>query len=371
MKKLHLNEMTCFVFTLFCLLFTAAGGLFAADDTPPPESPSGVRVAILGESFSDERDSMGFNEEIFGRLLRLISQKKPSAVIFAGDLALGLERKKGTSQVTYAPLENIPGPETDVYGDNWPSEGYFYDSQSYRKELEAFSGMWSKIFDEKIPFYPIVAKHEALGPGSAALFKDQFKVKNLASPDASELAYTVPIGGALFVVFSTARYDEAAKSVVEHEISPALLDWLEDVLEEASKKYNFVFVIGNEPAFSTTASSGNYRGYDKHATQRDAFWKILLNYHVTAYFCAHERLYDRTNRYGIWQIISGGAGAPLYKREFDKAFYHYLLLTIPDNPKQSPKVQVYDVHGTLNDEFELTSNRYPVYQLRISKSQHP
>ncbi len=42
------------------------------------------------------------------------------------------------------------------------------------------------------------------------------------------------------------------------------------------------------------------------------FWKLLVDYNVPAYFCGHEHLYSRQSVDGVFQIITGSAGAPVY-----------------------------------------------------------
>ncbi|MGZ3633615.1 MAG: hypothetical protein ACXU9U_01460 [Parachlamydiaceae bacterium] len=125
----------------------------------------------------------------------------------------------------------------------------------------------------------------------------------------------------------------------------------------------FSLIQKQSPSAGVTA---NFQGLDVHSSQRDLFWRILMKHKVTAYFCAQEHLYDRTNRQGVWQIISGGAGAPLYKWDFDKAFYHYVRLILPHQNQLLPKIQVFDIQGNFIDEIELAPSHYPVYQLRIS-----
>lgn len=93
------------------------------------------------------------------------------------------------------------------------------------------------------------------------------------------------------------------------------------------------------------------------------------NNRVVAYFCSHEHLYDRSFRDGVWQIISGGAGGPLNKKDILKAFYHFILLTIPSELGKFPVVQVIDIQGVVRDEFSLSPiPEQPIFQMRISQN---
>lgn len=319
--------------------------------------PRDTKVAILGSSQSADENSRGINKDVLARLLILAKEKKPSALFFMGDMALGVFKGEVG--------EKIPDTE-DNYGFNWRNEGYIYDSQAYQRQLDEFTAIIAETLGKQIPVYPVLGFHESLGRDAGALAKRQFDIRSQIDPAASPLAYSVGIKNSCFIVFSTTSYDPIHGRVSQHDLNPSLLDWIDSTLKDNSGKYDYYFAIGYEPAFSTSAAEGKYRGLDSVSEQRDRLWHILAENKVSAYFSTSEHLYDRTNRGGIWQIISGGAGAPLHKREFDKAFYHFLLLSIPEKKGRLPKVQVYDVQGSLNDAFELVPRQYPVYQLRIS-----
>jgi hypothetical protein len=212
----------------------------------------------------------------------------------------------------------------------------------------------------------VLGYYESVGEDSASLVKRQFNVRSQASPAASSLAYSVGIANAFFIIFSTTRYNPVDGGVIQHDLNPDLLEWIEGTLKDNRQKYDYFFAVSYEPAFSTTSVEGLYQGLDVYQSSRDKLWSILVENGVSAYFSTSEHLYDRTNRTGIWQIISGGAGSSLHKREFDRAFYHFLLLSIPHKKGMLPRVQVYDSQGSLNDAFDLVPRQYPLYQLRIS-----
>ena len=96
---------------------------------------------------------------------------------------------------------------------------------------------------------------------------------------------------------------------------------------------------------------GKPAGLDKYPEARDAFWETLQKNNVTAYICSHQHLYNSSKHGGVWQIISGGAGAPL-KKNYDDAFYHYLLMKIPLNGGP-PFVSIIDSEGRKRYEFSL------------------
>jgi hypothetical protein len=98
---------------------------------------------------------------------------------------------------------------------------------------------------------------------------------------------------------------------------------LEDAFERGVEH---IFVFGHEPAFpigghlddclpdvgwflKDTSDSSRLI----HIEERDRFWGMLETYDVDAYICGHEHNYGRQSVDGVYQIVSGGAGAPLYE----------------------------------------------------------
>jgi hypothetical protein len=65
-------------------------------------------------------------------------------------------------------------------------------------------------------------------------------------------------------------------------------------------------------------------------------------------FLGHEHMYLRKTVDGIPHIIAGGGGAPLYAKDEDGGFYHYVLVTV-DGEKVSG--EVVDVNGKVRDTF--------------------
>ena len=146
-----------------------------------------------------------------------------------------------------------------------------------------------------------------------------------------------------------------------HTFTPPMLAWLQGVLSQASKTYRYLFVVGNKPAFSLTATF-----FVPRSPGHLVFWKTLVNNNVLAYFASHEHFFDRSNRQGVWQVISGGGGASFRAGSLNKPFFHCLILTIPQQADQVPFVQVVDVNGTVSDEFELTPVSKVLYERHIS-----
>ncbi|UCC65115.1 MAG: phosphoesterase, partial [Anaerolineae bacterium] len=60
----------------------------------------------------------------------------------------------------------------------------------------------------------------------------------------------------------------------------------------------------------------------------EAFMTLMQEYGVSHVFAGHIHAYAEETRDGIHYIITGGAGAPLYRRDHPQAFYHYVRVTV-------------------------------------------
>lgn len=321
-----------------------------------------IRVAVLGGSSTEGDGSLSFNENVLQKLLNSIKGREPAAVFFTGDLTFGLVKNGGSS-----PSQDNDNELPKSYGNGWRESGYVYSNQGYQKQLNSFYQVEQNALG-KIPFYPSIGSHEAFGPDSVELVQRTFKIYGTANLGPGLLVYSLSIQNAYFVVVQTDYFDAASNQVIKNTIPSSVLDWLENDLKEKSSFYPFIFVFGSAPAFSTSATEGVFKGLDEHPDIRDRFWKILQDNNVLAYFCSHENLYDRTFRNNVWQVISGGAGSPLFNRAVKPAFYHYLLLSIPSELNVTPNIKVIDVNGDIIDTFDLTRTNTPIYQFRISET---
>lgn len=298
-------------------------------------------VGILGDSISDDHETNPINEDALAALFGILRSYQPDAVFFTGNLI-------GISKTARHPM------------------------QIFVKQLERFVALEKNELGFNIPFYPVMGNQDASIERSAQLFRVNFNLNSIPGIEPNQLVYTVAIGDAFFAVIATDYYDPISGKKIEHQITPAVLTWLDRELKAQSAYYRYLFVMGHEPAFSTTGVEGKYIGLDFDQEKRDDFWKILKSNNVLAYFCSHEHLYDRSFRDGVWQIISGGGGASLNKKGIVKAFYHALLLHVPTELGQLPEIKVIDIKGNVRDQFTLTpdTDHHPIYQMRISKNDY-
>lgn len=327
----------------------------------PEPAHGGEKVAFLGNSSNPFLEE-GFDPVVLGQLLDQIKLQKPKALFFTGNLIWSLQMPEDAPKE--AKVIQLP-PVYDKLGNVSYQPGGVYSAEKFKKRLERFSAVLKEHLGSEIPFYPILGESEAIGPDSVQIFLDHFPIPNSVVLETSQLVYTVTIGNAGFVAMSLPAYDKVKDAPLQQLVTAPLLQWLGKTLETESSKNSFLFAVGSVPAFSTGGAAGSYAGLDRDRDARTRFWQLLMRYKVLAYFCSNEALYDRTYRYGIWQVISGGAGA---ENDFDEdeelPFYHYLLLTIPERASRAPILQVFDIKGRKKDEETLTSQVPALYQFR-------
>jgi len=132
--------------------------------------------------------------------------------------------------------------------------------------------------------------------------------------------YSFDHKGSHFVVLNSEELGNRYKDT----ISPKQLKWLEEDLRKA-RDAQHIFVFLHKPLWAFENEQGHW-------------WKevhpILARYGVRAVFAGHWHQYTRyPDRDGVRYIVTGGAGAPLYKSP--GGFHHYLFVTV-----RGPEVRI-------------------------------
>ena len=181
-------------------------------------------------------------------------------------------------------------------------------------------------------FYPVYGNHEA-GARFPLLNLKVFQDKTW---------YALQRYGIYFIVLD---------SNLELDARSVQYEWLQTELKNSSLKKTPVIVMLHRPVFSV----GKY--YNGDAYLQDALVPLFEKYGVVAVFSAHDHNYQRFLYKGIYYIVSGGGGAPLYCRTGNNRYcqkfaqaYHFCTLSIRKNRLI---VDVYaDDHRRI-DEFKM------------------
>ncbi|MGE5680916.1 MAG: metallophosphoesterase family protein [Bacillota bacterium] len=215
------------------------------------------------------------------------------------------------------------------------------------RELKHWKEVMAPIYNNPKMVWPkiwaLTGNHELRTRFDEENFKKAFPDVFMNGPeDEKGLTYSFDFENSHFVFIATGRWyygdpkDTTDDKADWHYVKS--LDWLEkDLAATQQRQVKHIFVMGHESAFPI---GGHIRdglpnlGLNPPAMpldstrkwfldQRDRFWSLLSKNKVEAYICGHEHIYGRESVDGVYQIVSGSAGAPLY----------YLNSKYGDNPQ--------------------------------------
>jgi 3',5'-cyclic AMP phosphodiesterase CpdA len=98
------------------------------------------------------------------------------------------------------------------------------------------------------------------------------------------------------------------------------LAWLRDDLSTTDRPVKMVIL--HHPPFDPDGTDHIM------AFGNDEFMDLMVEQEVDYVFAGHIHAYAREERDGVVYVITGGAGAPLYRQGHPQAFYHYLRVTV-------------------------------------------
>jgi 3',5'-cyclic AMP phosphodiesterase CpdA len=203
--------------------------------------------------------------------------------------------------------------------------------------IEHWKRFWELSRNVTVPYFFTVGNHDAHVEvaGSEETYKAQVELPG------NELYYSFAAGNSLFVVLDSYIKGEDKKITGEQ------FKWLEQVLAASKQKTKFVFI--HHPLYPE-AAKGKHHGnsLDRYKEERDRLQALFVKNKVTMVFLGHEHYYLRKTIDGIPHIIAGGGGAPLYAKDEDGGFHHYVLVTV-DGDKVSG--EVVDLNGKVRDRF--------------------
>jgi 3',5'-cyclic-AMP phosphodiesterase len=203
--------------------------------------------------------------------------------------------------------------------------------------IEHWKRFWELSKSVVVPYFLTVGNHDihVEVAGSEDTYKAQVDLPG------NELYYSFVAGNSLFVVLDSYIKGE------DKRITGEQFKWLGQVLAASKQKHTFVFV--HHPLYPEKGK-GKHHGnsLDRYKEDRDRLQALFAKHQVTAVFMGHEHLYLRKTVDGIPHIIAGGGGAPLYAKDEDGGFHHYVYVTV-DGEKVSG--EVVDVNGKIRDRF--------------------
>ena len=214
-------------------------------------------------------------------------------------------------------------------------DGSWKDSENNKKQLLNWKKTMKMAYNSDNLIGPKIyvtpGNHEIRTKYDEDNFRAVFPNMHQNGPDDEKgLTYSFDFNGTHFVVLATDRWYYGDKEFDSddrtdwHKIRH--MDWLDNDLTNAIKMDSKrIFVFGHDMAFPIgghlrdgLGNLGRDFKYPPNIEQkenlekRDKFWKLLKDRNVSAYFCGHEHLYGRQSVDGVYQILAGSSGAPVY-----------------------------------------------------------
>ncbi len=216
--------------------------------------------------------------------------------------------------------------------------GDLLETPGDQKQWRSFWSV-SKLID--VPYFLTVGNHDIspFVPSSESIYREQVELPG------NELYYSFIAGNSLFVVLDSYLDGQ------EKKITGKQLAWLEGVLAKSDKKHIFVFL--HHPLY-TEFRKGRHWGdcLDKYPEDRDRLQALFVKAGVEMVFAGHEHFYQRKEVNGVEHIITGGAGAPLYAKDEEGGFNHFIQVTVDGG---RVRAEVIDRDGKVRDRFPVAA----------------
>ena len=176
-----------------------------------------------------------------------------------------------------------------------------------------------------IPMYPALGNHELRFDPEANHFFRYFVLPAGGTRRKRPVYYSFRYSNSLFIAIDgNSPYDGEQVAWVERTLNAA----------KAEAQIHHVFVFVHQPPYAVGAYCGSER------LQRKIVPLLLQQPKVRAVFAGHEHAYQHLERQGIRYFVSGGGGAPLYRRsqscnfeddmalQLFRAEHHYLRVQV-------------------------------------------
>jgi 3',5'-cyclic AMP phosphodiesterase CpdA len=183
-------------------------------------------------------------------------------------------------------------------------------------------------------FFPVLGNHEY----DSDYYFDNFELLN------NERWYSLDRSGIHFIVLDSNHGIPIGSDQYE---------WLEDDLESIGDDIDYTIVIFHHPPYS----SGPHWREGESMGLRDSIVPLFDQHGVDVVFNGHDHAYEKLKRNGIYYIVAGGGGAPLYsldeENEYSELYIktlHFCMMELEDGKLQ---ITVFDENSDEVDSFEV------------------
>jgi len=337
-----------------------------------------IRFAVLsdcrGALGGAESNVEGVNAAALKDLLNLAYARQAAFIIFPGDLVSGSSSDPLEMEQQFRSFKRVAEP----VGSRLP----IYEGMGNHDQ----TGFWIAGGTEQ-DYLP----RPALEAGEVLFAKHFVNPENGPLPAAPEIppyretVYSFDWGTAHFVMINSNYYQKGGgekaadlPGQLQGELRAEQLDWLEADLQAARERgQKHLFVFSHEPAFPNGGHAHDGMWWNGQRPEilaiRERFWKILCTHQVVAAFFGDEHNYSRTlidHRvdpefdFPVWQIVTGGGGAPYYSQDKSvpwadavKAFYPLTHLCLLDVDGEEVRLTVLSEAGLIIEQVDLTFTR--------------
>ncbi len=316
----------------------------------------------------------GVNADVLRRISLGVLMTKASFALIPGDLISGITddvHKAGLQLRSWKKAVAPAAHSVPFYTGMGNHDAEIYDEQTIEGKKVRVRKKGADLAEE-------IFRREMTNPTNGPQLPE-----NSNDPTYSENVYSFDYGNSHFVMlnddykvvaspFPSTMEGGSQDDREKGKIVGRQLEWLRRDLESASKRgQDNIFVFFHEAAFPNGGhvdDSMYHKGDKGYVEPRSEFWRVLCQHRVVAVFCGHEHNYSRTLidekvdrgfSFRIWQIITGGGGAPFHPQERTpwsesvKAFsarQHYCIVAVAG---QKVRIRVHDLSGNVVDDAEL------------------
>ncbi|MGB9629140.1 MAG: metallophosphoesterase family protein [Thermodesulfobacteriota bacterium] len=198
---------------------------------------------------------------------------------------------------------------------------------------------WQHFFDLSrsinLPFFPVVGNHDV----GTTLMGEEIYRKQFILPKGKTY-YSFLAGEWLFLVLDS---EEGRGRILNNQ-----LEWLKNILETSRSGFKWVFL--HRPLFLPSDSFKKGRAMDRYPIERDQLHHLFVNHKVKAVFSGDDHRYARSEKDGVFYIITGGGGAPLHPFKETGGYFHYVWVSVEKGRATGEAV---DLEGRIQDQFVI------------------